>query len=447
VEPEEGSDACAAGSGATVQRDTDLVTPRRDASQMSGASRRAGNVNGYRRAEDGTRGGTASGRGPAPSPLSDPQPPMIAPRAAGAETSLEATLIPVHDGVRVSARSPRVPRARSADESAVVVAEGVVKTFGKIVALGGVDLEVTAGSVVALLGRNGAGKSTLVQILSTLLVPDAGRVRIAGIDAVGAARQVRAMIGLAGQSAAVDGTLTGRENLELVGRLYGLRRREARDRAYEVLERLSLTDAGDRLVFTYSGGMRRRLDLGASLVGRPLVLIMDEPTTGLDPGTRVELWRFIDELVREGTTVLLTTQYLEEADRLADRIAVLELGQIIAEGTPSELKSRTGGDVLEVRATHSIDLPRLRALLVGVGSGTSTVDPRWQRITVPTTDPVAALLAAASRIQQSGIAVEDLGLRRPSLDDVFLMLTGEQALAERSAPAGAAFQDLRKRAT
>jgi daunorubicin resistance ABC transporter ATP-binding subunit len=324
---------------------------------------------------------------------------------------------------------------RSAVTNAVVSAEGVVKSFGEIVALGGVDLEVQSGSVVALLGRNGAGKSTLVQILSTLLVPDVGTVRIGGVDAVAAARRVRSLIGLAGQSAAVDGTLTGQENLELVGRLYGLRRREARARAQDVLERLSLTDAGDRLVVTYSGGMRRRLDLGASLVGRPLVLIMDEPTTGLDPGTRIELWRFIDDLVQDGTTVLLTTQYLEEADRLADRIAVLERGRIIAEGTPSELKSRTGGDVLEVRATHSIDLPRLRALLAGMGSGEPTVDLRWQRVTMPASDPVAALLAAAGRIQQSGIEVEDLGLRRPSLDDVFLTLTGQRPPADRSADA------------
>jgi daunorubicin resistance ABC transporter ATP-binding subunit len=303
-----------------------------------------------------------------------------------------------------------------------------------------VNLEVASGSVVALLGRNGAGKSTLVQILATLLVPDAGTVRVGGVDAVREARRVRALIGLAGQAAAVDGTLTGRENLELVARLYGLRRREARMRAQEVLERLSLAAAGDRLVFTYSGGMRRRLDLGASLVGRPLLLIMDEPTTGLDPGTRVELWRFIDDLVHEGTTVLLTTQYLEEADRLADRIAVLERGQIIAEGTASELKSRTGGDVLEVRLRHSIDLPRVRAMLDGLGSGKPTVDARWQRVTLPTTDPVAVLLAAATRIQESGIAVEDLGLRRPSLDDVFLMLTGQGALADAGPPSAVASQ-------
>jgi ABC-2 type transport system ATP-binding protein len=323
------------------------------------------------------------------------------------------------------------------DASTVVNVEGVVKSFGDLVALGGVNLDVKAGSVVGLLGRNGAGKSTLVRILATLLAPDAGTVRIAGVDAIREARRVRSLIGLAGQYAAVDGTLTGRENLELVGRLYGLKRREARVRAHEVLERLSLTAAGDRLVFTYSGGMRRRLDLGASLVGRPLLLIMDEPTTGLDPSTRLELWGFIDDLVQEGTTVLLTTQYLEEADRLADRIAVLERGRIIAEGTPTELKTRAGGDVLEVRATHGMDVPRLRDLLVGLGSGEPAVDVRWQRVTLPTTDPVPALLAAASRIQQSGIAVEDLGLRRPSLDDVFLTLTGEQAIAdERAAVAG-----------
>jgi ABC-2 type transport system ATP-binding protein len=338
-------------------------------------------------------------------------------------------------------------RVRDVDGNPVVVVEGVVKCFGGLVALGGVNLEVKAGSVVGLLGRNGAGKSTLVRILSTLLVPDAGRARIGGIDVVSGARQARSLIGLAGQYAAVDATLTGRENLELVGRLYGFNRREARARAQEVLQRLSLAAAADRLVFTYSGGMRRRLDLGASLVGRPLVLIMDEPTTGLDPATRLELWRFIDDLVQEGTTVLLTTQYLEEADRLADRIAVLERGQIIAEGTPSELKARTGGDVLEVRATHGMDVPRLRDLLVGLGSGEPAVDLRWQRVTLPTTDPVASLLAAASRIQESGIGVEDLGLRRPSLDDVFMTLTGQQALADMKAPADAPRHSVQGRAT
>jgi daunorubicin resistance ABC transporter ATP-binding subunit len=353
----------------------------------------------------------------------------------------------VSGSVAAPAQVPGPAHAQDVDASAVVVVEGVVKSFGGLVALAGVDLEVKSGSVVGLLGRNGAGKSTLVRILSTLLVPDAGRVRIGGIDVVSGARRARSLIGLAGQYAAVDATLTGRENLELVGRLYGFKRREARARAQEVLQRMSLAAAGERLVCTYSGGMRRRLDLGASLVGRPLVLIMDEPTTGLDPATRLELWRFIDDLVREGTTVLLTTQYLEEADRLADRIAVLERGQIIAEGTPNELKARTGGDVLEVRATHGMDLPRLRELLVGLGSGEPTVDLRWQRVTLPTTDPVAALLAAASRIQQSGIGVEDLGLRRPSLDDVFMTLTGQQALADMSAPAAGPRHEAQGRAT
>jgi ABC-2 type transport system ATP-binding protein len=365
-------------------------------------------------------------------------------RATSAAPAMDRPTVPQSQPARTNApdtalasqHNRRVRRDGRADSGALVRAEGVVKAFGQIVALGGVDLEVASGSVVALLGRNGAGKSTLVQILSTLQLPDAGTVRIGGVDAVREARRVRALIGLAGQAAAVDGTLTGRENLELVGRLYGLRRREAQARAQNVLERLSLASAGDRLVYTYSGGMRRRLDLGASLVGRPLLLIMDEPTTGLDPGTRVELWRFIDDLVQDGTTVLLTTQYLEEADRLADRIAVLERGKIIAEGTPSELKSRTGGDVLEVRATHSIDLPRLRGLLDGLGSGKPTVDARWQRVTLPTSDPVPVLLAAATRIQESGIAVEDLGLRRPSLDDVFLLLTGQQELTDVRPPAG-----------
>jgi ABC-2 type transport system ATP-binding protein len=212
-----------------------------------------------------------------------------------------------------------------------------------------------------------------------------------------------------------------------VGRLYGLSRREARARAADVLERLSLTTAGDRRVFTYSGGMRRRLDLGASLVGKPLVLIMDEPTTGLDPKTRLELWRFVDDLVREGTTVLLTTQYLEEADRLADRIAVLERGALVATGTATELKQRIGGEVLEVRAKSAVDVERLRRLLDGLGSGQPVADVRWQRLTLPTSQPITTLLATARRIREAGIEVEDLGLRRPSLDDVFLTLTGTAA--------------------
>jgi daunorubicin resistance ABC transporter ATP-binding subunit len=309
----------------------------------------------------------------------------------------------------------------------IITVEGVERSFGSTRALAGVDLAVERGTVLGLLGRNGAGKTTLVRILATLLVPDAGRVRVAGADVVRRAQVVRSLIGFAGQSSAVDETLTGRENLQLVGRLYGLRRSQARTRADETLERLSLTEAADRLVRTYSGGMRRRLDLGASLVGHPIVLLMDEPTTGLDPRTRVELWTFIEDLVRQGTTVLLTTQYLEEADRLADRIAVIERGRVIAAGTPDELKQHIGGDVLEVRATNSGDVERLVGLLDGLGSGAPVADLRGQRVTLPTSERVQTLLAVARRIEECGIAVDDLGVRRPSLDDVFLNLTRQVA--------------------
>jgi daunorubicin resistance ABC transporter ATP-binding subunit len=312
-------------------------------------------------------------------------------------------------------------------DTPMISAEALVKSFGSTVALAGVDLTVDAGTVLGLLGRNGAGKTTLVRILATLLAPDVGSARIAGADVVRDAQTVRSRIGLAGQFAAVDETLTGRENLELVGRLYGQNRREARARASEVLERLTLTAAADRMVLTYSGGMRRRLDLGASLVGRPLVLIMDEPTTGLDPGTRIELWKFIQELVREGTTLLLTTQYLEEADRLADRIAVIERGRMIANGSPSELKQGVAGDVLEVRSSGFGDLDRLVVLLAGLGSGPPVADVHGQRVTLPTRDRVATLLAAARRIDDSGIQVDDISLRRPSLDEVFLALTSPKA--------------------
>jgi ABC-2 type transport system ATP-binding protein len=337
------------------------------------------------------------------------------------------TAAAVNPGPVVAASPQRSQAGRVAPrQEPLIVVEGVGKTFDSVVALTGVDLVVERGTVLGLLGRNGAGKSTLVRILSTLLRPDAGRASIAGVDVGRDAQRVRSLIGLAGQAAAVDQTLTGRENLELVGRLYGLGRRDARARAHEVLERLSLTAAADRRVFTYSGGMRRRLDLGASLVGKPLVLIMDEPTTGLDPRTRLELWKFVDDLVREGTTVLLTTQYLEEADRLADHIAVLEHGRVIATGTAAELKQRIGGEVLELRARTAVEVERLRGLLAGLGSAEPVADMRWRRLTLPTSNPIETLLAAARRIREAGITVDDLGLRRPSLDDVFLTLTGSR---------------------
>jgi ABC-2 type transport system ATP-binding protein len=310
----------------------------------------------------------------------------------------------------------------------MILAEGLKKSFGSVPALAGIDVSVESGTVLAVLGRNGAGKTTFVRIVSTLLAPDAGTVRIAGVDAVRDAATVRSVIGLAGQFAAVDEMLTGRENLKLVGRLYGLNRNEAQARADEVLERLGLTDAADRLVKTYSGGMRRRLDLGASLTGRPPVLLLDEPSTGLDPRSRAELWGLIDDLVGDGSTLLLTTQYLEEADRLADRVAVVERGKIIAEGTPHELKRRIGGDVLEVRPTRPSDLERLAKLLRGLGPGQPLADIRAQRVTLPAPERVPTLLAAARRIEEAKIPVADLGVRGPSLDDVFLTLTGTTPL-------------------
>jgi ABC-2 type transport system ATP-binding protein len=313
-------------------------------------------------------------------------------------------------------------------ETPIIRVEGLKKSFGSTVALAGVDIEVERGTVFGLLGRNGAGKSTLVRILATLLAPDAGRASVAGADVVQRAAIVRSFIGFAGQYAAVDETLTGRENLELVGRLYGLGKKVARARAAETLRRLSLTSAADRPVRTYSGGMRRRLDLGAGLVGRPVLLLLDEPTTGLDPRTRIELWTFIEDLVREGTTVLLTTQYLEEADRLADRIAVIERGRVIAAGTPDSLKEAIGADVIEVRVTSAADVGRLEALLDGLGSAAPVADLRAQRITLPTRDRVPTLLAVARRIENAGITVEDLGVRRPSLDEVFLSLTQQPVL-------------------
>jgi len=303
--------------------------------------------------------------------------------------------------------------------------EGVVKRFGATVALDGAGLEVPAGMVFGLLGPNGAGKTTLVRILATLLAPDAGRAEVLGHDVAGEPAAVRELIGLTGQFAAVDELLTGRENLEMFGRLFKLSREEARDRAGGLLERFGLTGAADRPVRTYSGGMRRRLDIASSLLTRPRVLFLDEPTTGLDPRSRNEIWAIVRELRREGTTLLLTTQYLEEADQLADRIAVIDRGKVIAEGTGTELKDRVGGQILEVELASAGQRDRAQEVLAGVGCGAPEPDERPDRLTLPAPRNGLALVEeAAAGLLRAQIGVTDIGLRRPTLDDVFLQLTG-----------------------
>src|ERR1035441_8552079 len=284
----------------------------------------------------------------------------------------------------------------------------VAKRFGATTALAGGDLGAAQGKVLALLGPNGAGKTTLIRILTTLLKPDSGSARVAGYDVVEEAKPLRSMIGLAGQYAAVDELLTGRENLELVGLWYHLDKREYRQRAQEVLERFALTDAGDRLVRTYSGGMRRRLDIGASLIARPAVLFLDEPTTGLDPRTRNDLWRFIEELVASGTTVLLTTQYMEEAERLAHQIVVIDTGRVIAQGTALQLKDQMGGHTLEVRVHDVVNLPRAVALLASLGNGRPHTDPDQQRVSLPTKGGTGLLIDVGRRFEEEHIILDDL---------------------------------------
>jgi ABC-2 type transport system ATP-binding protein len=319
-----------------------------------------------------------------------------------------------------------------------ILAEGIVKRFGKVTALDGLDLQVDPGTVLGLLGPNGAGKTTAVRIFTTLLVPDAGRAEVAGYDVVRDAAILRTVIGLAGQYAAVDSNLTGRENLELVGRLYHLNRIEIRQRAVDILERFALTDAANRTVKTYSGGMRRRLDLGASLMGQPQVLFLDEPTTGLDPRGRIDMWGLIEELVGGGTTLLLTTQYLDEADRLADKIAVIDNGRVIAEGTADELKSKVGGEHLEFVVPDRDLLPEVVRIAAAIGAGPPTVDEDEGRVSVPAGDDATPILAQLiRRLDRRKIPVRDLEVRRPTLDDVFLTLTGHAA-EERAAEAKAA---------
>ncbi len=303
--------------------------------------------------------------------------------------------------------------------------EGVVKRFGTTMALAGVDLDVEEATVFALLGPNGAGKTTLVRVLATLLAPDAGRAEVFGRDVVRDAEGVRELLGLTGQFAAVDEMLTGRENLQMFGRLFDLSATEARRRANELLERFDLADAADRLARTYSGGMRRRLDLASSLLTRPRVLFLDEPTTGLDPRSRNEIWSVVRQLVREGTTLLLTTQYLEEADQLAEQIAVIDHGRMIAQGTGSELKDRVGGQILEVELVSAAERDKARAALAGIGCGEPEPGERLAQLTLPAPrDGLEMIEDAASALRKADIAVSDLGLRRPTLDDVFLQLTG-----------------------
>jgi ABC-2 type transport system ATP-binding protein len=319
----------------------------------------------------------------------------------------------------------------------IIDVAGVKKYYGETKALDGVDLQVAQGTVLGLLGPNGAGKTTLVRVLATLLKPDAGSASIAGIDVLAHPQQVRRVIGLAGQFAAVDEALTGRENLVMVGRLYGLSPRDAKTAAVEALDRLALSDAADRSVRTYSGGMRRRLDLGASLVGRPKVLILDEPTTGLDPRTRIDLWGFMRDLVREGATLLLTTQYLEEADELADDIVVIDRGKVIAKGTSEQLKAQLGGDVLDIKIAKATDLERVAVLLSNAGDGKPQIaaDENRVRIAIGEGKGVDVLLSAVRSLDDAGVPLDDIGLHKPSLDDVFLSLTGRDTkAAEADAP-------------
>jgi ABC-2 type transport system ATP-binding protein len=303
--------------------------------------------------------------------------------------------------------------------------EGVAKHFGATVALAGVDLAIPEGTVFGLLGPNGAGKTTLVRILATLLTPDAGRAEVLGHDVVREPEAVREVLALTGQFAAVDEILTGRENLEMFGRLFKLSPTEARHRADEVLERFDLVDAADRPARTYSGGMRRRLDLASSLVTRPRILFLDEPTTGLDPRSRNQIWTTVRELRREGTTLLLTTQYLEEADQLADQIAVIDNGKVIAQGTGKQLKDRLGGHILEVELTDAAQRDEAQAVLARVGCGKPQPDERPDRLTLPAPrDGLELVEEAAGELRRSAIGVSDIGLRGPTLDDVFLQLTG-----------------------
>jgi len=324
--------------------------------------------------------------------------------------------------------------------TATIVARGLSKQYGTkhrgtVQALDGVDLEIGSG-VTALLGPNGAGKTTFVRAVATLVRPDAGSLHVGGFDVATQPREVRRLIGLAGQSAAVEEAMTGRENLEMTARLYGVGRRHAPAGAARVLDQLGLAEAADRYVRTYSGGMRRRLDLGASLVGEPRLLLLDEPTTGLDPRSRMELWDAIAALAAGGTDVLLTTQYLDEADHLASRIVIIDRGRVIADGAPADLKRRAGRDVIDVHTTESGTTTAAAAVLGPISGTDPRVDPTTRRVSVSVERGSDLLLAAVRALDEAGVAVEDIALRRPTLDDVFLALTGQGLVegAEQTIP-------------
>jgi ABC-2 type transport system ATP-binding protein len=328
------------------------------------------------------------------------------------------------------------------EDTPAIEAEGLTKRFGKTNALAGLDLRVPQGSVYGLLGPNGAGKTTAVRVLATLLHPDGGSARVLGADVIDDAPQVRERIGLTGQYAALDNYLTGRANLVMIGELSRLSRPDAKRRADELLERFDLTGAAGRAVKTYSGGMQRRLDLAASLIGRPELVFLDEPTTGLDPRSRNMLWEMIRELAAEGRTLLLTTQYLEEADKLADRIAVVDAGKVIAEGTSDELKAMVGGEQIEVTLMPGADLAAAAAAVQGHATGAVTVDTRQRKLTAPVAATGGMATALVRTLDRAGVRVDSLTVHRPSLNDVFLTLTGHAAEADDEEPGTQADRDL-----
>jgi ABC-2 type transport system ATP-binding protein len=322
--------------------------------------------------------------------------------------------------------------------TAIIEATGVVKRFGKTVALDGLDLVAEQGVILAILGPNGAGKTTFVRSVATLIKPDAGTLRVFGHDVVQEPQAVRQTIGLAGQFAAVEPAMTGRENLEMVARLFGQDRRSARENSAIVLEQMGLTEAADRLVRGYSGGMRRKLDLGASLVGAPRLLLLDEPTTGLDPRSRIDLWDAIRNLVDQGTNVLLTTQYLDEADHLAGQIVIIDHGKTIASGTPAELKQRAGRNVIEVHVRDREDVSEVAKALAQIGDGEPQIDESTRRVSVVVEGGTERLTAALKPLEKLGITLDDVALRQPKLDEVFLALTGQALEDDTESASGSA---------